>query len=137
MTTNYLYDGGINVLEEVDAGGSELARYSQQSLNIDEPLAELRSGTTSFYQQDALGSVSSLSGLTGTLANMYTYDTFGNLIASAGSLGNPFQFTGRDFEPETGLRYYRARYYDPTTGRFLSEDAPRFTAGVNCGCTMP
>ena len=51
MTTNYLYDGGINVLEEVDAGGSELARYSQQSLNIDEPLAELRSGTTSFYQR--------------------------------------------------------------------------------------
>jgi len=35
---------------------------------------------------------------------------------------NPFQYTGRDYDPETGLRYYRARYYDPNAGRFLSED---------------
>ncbi len=42
---------------------------------------------------------------------------------------NPFQYTGREFDAETGLGYYRARYYDPTAGRFLSEDPPGFDGG--------
>lgn len=44
---------------------------------------------------------------------------------------NPYLYTGRDYDPETGLRYYRARYYDPTEGRFLSEDALRFASDSN------
>jgi RHS repeat-associated protein len=47
-------------------------------------------------------------------------------VVSSGSLGNPFQFTGRDFDPATGLRYYRARYYDSSVGRFISEDPTGF-----------
>jgi RHS repeat-associated protein len=58
-----------------------------------------------------------------------SYDSFGNLSTSTGMLANPFQYTGRDSDPETGLRYYRARYYDSITGRFLSEDPVRFSAG--------
>jgi len=65
------------------------------------------------------------------LASTYTYDSFGNTTASTGSLTNPFQYTGRQFESETGLYYYRARYYDPTTGRFLSEDPIGFKGGIN------
>ena len=76
-TTNYLYDG-VNVLEEVDNSGNMLARYPQGQ-GIDEPLAELRSATTSYYQQDGLGSVSSLSNSAAALANTYTYDSFGKL----------------------------------------------------------
>src|SRR5205823_4727794 len=44
---------------------------------------------------------------------------------------NSLQYTGRDYDPETGLRYYRARYYDSGAGRFLGEDPARFAAGVN------
>jgi RHS repeat-associated protein len=128
-TTNYLYDG-INVSEEVDGSGNEVAQY-EQGPGIDVPLSEHRSGTTGYYEQDGLSSVTSLSGSTGTLSNTYTYDSFGNLEASTGSLGNPFQFTGRDFDPETGLRYYRARYYDPQVGRFIGEDTIGFDGGVN------
>lgn len=58
-------------------------------------------------------------------------DSFGNVTRSTGSLANPFQYTGRDFDAETGLSYYRARYYDPQTGRFLSEDSAQSIAGVN------
>lgn len=49
----------------------------------------------------------------------------------AGSLTNPFQYTAREFDSETSLYYYRARYYDPTVGRFISEDPARFQSGTN------
>jgi RHS repeat-associated protein len=60
------------------------------------------------------------------VANAYTYDGFGNLVASSGSIVNNFRYTGREWDPETSLYYYRARYYDPATGRFLREDPARF-----------
>ena len=125
--TNYFYDG-VDSTQEVDASGVLLARYTKGD-SIDEPLAELRTGTVSYYDQDGLGSVTSLSTLSAGLANTYLYDTFGNLTASTGSFGNPFQYTGRDFDSETGLRYYRARYYDSSTGRFISEDPVHFNGG--------
>ncbi|MFZ0415127.1 MAG: RHS repeat-associated core domain-containing protein, partial [Candidatus Acidiferrales bacterium] len=56
------------------------------------------------------------------------YDSFGKLTNSSGTLTNPFQYTGRELDSETGLYYYRARYYDPATGRFLSEDPVGFFA---------
>jgi RHS repeat-associated protein len=89
----------------------------------------LRSGTVSYYQQDALGSVSSLTDSAGVTANTYSYDSFGKLTAPSGTVVNPFQYAGRDFDAETGIYEYRARYYDPTAGRFLSGDPLRFSGG--------
>jgi RHS repeat-associated protein len=119
-TSVYAYDGD-NLIEETNASGAVVARYSQ-GLNIDEPLAMLRSSATSFYNADGLGSITSLANAAGALAQTYTFDSFGKQTASTGSLTNPFQYTGRESDSETGLYYYRARYYDPSTGRFLSED---------------
>jgi len=95
-----------------------------------EPLAELRSAN-SFYESDGLGTVTSLSNSAGALANTYGYDSFGNATSSTGTVVNPFRYTGREFDSDTGLYYYRARYYDPQTGRFLSEDPVGFEAGAN------
>lgn len=128
-TTNYVYDGA-NVLDEVDNSGSVLARYVQGA-GVDEPLAETRGSTTSYYEADGLGSVTSLSNSSGALANTYTYDSFGNLTASTGTVTNPYRYTGRDFDVETGLYYYRARYYDPLSGRFISEDPIGFFGARN------
>lgn len=74
-TSVFAYDGD-NLVEETNSSGTAVARYSQ-GLNIDEPLAMLRSSTTSFYQADGLGSVTSLSNSTGSLAQTYTFDSFG------------------------------------------------------------
>ena len=109
-TSVYAYDGD-NLIEETNSSGTAVARYSQ-GLNIDEPLAMLRSATTSYYQADGLGSITSLSSGAGALAQTYTFDSFGNQTASSGSITNPFQYTARESDPETGLYYYRARYYD-------------------------
>jgi RHS repeat-associated protein len=130
-TTNYLYDGnGDSILEETDNSGNVLARYAQ-SLGIDQTLAELRSTVASYYEQDGLSSVTSLSNSSTTLANTYTYDSFGRLTASTGTLTNPLQYTGRDFDQETGLGYYRTRYYNYSVGRFINEDPARFMGGSN------
>jgi len=131
--TVYLYDGmaaGANVIEEVDSSGNVLARYAQ-GLGTDEPLSMLRAGTTSYYAADALGSITSMSNSSARIANTYTYDSFGKLTASAGTLTNPFQYTGREFDQETSLYEYRARYYDQNAGRFSSEDPIRGSNGPN------
>jgi RHS repeat-associated protein len=120
-TSIFAYDGD-NLVEETNSSCAVVARYAQTQ-NIDEPLAMLRSGATSYYHADGLGSITSLTNSSGVAAETYTYDSFGKRTALAGALTNPFQYTARELDSETGLYYYRARYYDPITGRFLSEDA--------------
>lgn len=122
-TTKYVYDDA-NVLEEADNAGNVVARYVQ-SLGVDEPLAQVRSGTTNYYEADGLVSITSLSGSAGILVNTYTYDAYGKVTSSTGTLTNSFQYTGREFDPEAGFYYYRARYYDSVAGRFISADPAR------------
>jgi RHS repeat-associated protein len=129
FTGVFLYDG-VNLIETVNASGSEVASYTH-TRKIDETLAELRQGTASFYEQDGLGSVTSLSNSAGALANTYTYDSFGKLTASTGTISNPFQYAGREFDQETGIYYNRARYLDQNVGRFVSADPIRFRGGTN------
>ena len=83
-----------------------------------------------FYEADGLGSVTSLTDPTGAVAATYNYDSFGFLTSSTGSATNWFRYTARQFDSESALYYYRARYYDPTSGRFLSEDPIRFSGGT-------
>ena len=128
-TSIYAYDGA-NLIEETNSSGAVIARYAQ-GLSIDEPLAMLRSATTSYYQTDSQGSVTSLSNAAGSLAQTYTFGSFGKQVASSGSLANPFQYTARELDSETNLYFLRARYYDQTTGRFVSEDPIRFGGGVS------
>jgi RHS repeat-associated protein len=75
--------------------------------------------------------MASLSSGAGALAQNYTFDSFGEQTASSGTLTDPFQYTARQLEPETNLYYCRARYYDPGTGNFLSEDPIRFEGDLN------
>jgi RHS repeat-associated protein len=126
-TTIYAYDGD-NVVETTDQSGAILSRFAQGQ-NIDEPLAESTSSGTGYYEQDGLGSVTSLTNSSAQVAQTYTYDSFGNTTNSSGSLTNPFRYTGREVDTETNLYYYRARYCDPGSGRFLSEDPVRFGFG--------
>jgi RHS repeat-associated protein len=119
-TTNYLYDG-LDSVAEINTSGALRATYTQEG-HIDEPLAELRSQIAGYYDQDGLGSVTSLSNANGAVINSYFYNAFGISVMPTTSLDNALQYTGRDFDAETGLQYSRARYYDSTVGRFISED---------------
>jgi RHS repeat-associated protein len=129
-TSVYVYDGA-DQLQEVDSTGTTVVARYTMGTGIDQPLAEARGATTSFYQADGLGSVTSLTDGTASIASTYTYDSFGNQTASTGTVVNPFRYTARELDSETGLMYYRARYYDQSNGRFASEDPLYLREGVN------
>jgi RHS repeat-associated protein len=124
----YSYEG-MNLVEETDAGGNLTARYVFGQ-GVDEPVAAYR-GVWKYYQADVLGSITSLTTASGTASDRFVYSSFGNLISSTGSFTQPFGYTGREYDSESGLYFDRARYYDPSVGRFLSEDAAGFAVGSN------
>jgi RHS repeat-associated protein len=95
-------------------------------------------GTTPFITgvSPSLGAIGTVVAVTGSsfgatqgTSTLSFNDSFGNLVASTGTLVNNFRYTGREFDTETSLYYYRARYYDSTAGRFGSEDPLQFRAG--------
>ena len=84
------------------------------------------------FHHDHINSITALTGHSGAIEETNTYDTFGSpLIVHISGAANDLLFTGREFDPSTGLYYYRARYYDPDIGRFLSEDPLGFEADIN------
>jgi len=126
--TRYVYDGDDIVLE-TDGQGSLLRRYRHGD-GIDEPLVlEEASGESFFYHRDHLGSVVMVTDEAGAVAAEYEYDAYGRRDAISEDIEQPYAFTGREWDTESGLYYYRARYYDPGTGRFLSEDPIGFDGG--------
>jgi RHS repeat-associated protein len=129
FTGIFAYDG-YNLIETMSSSGAVVARYTQTQ-NIDEPLAEVCPGGSSYYEADGLGSITSLSNSGGSVANTYTYDSFGNVTNFTGTISNPFRYAARESDPETGLNYNRARYYEPSNGRFMSEGPIRFMGGIN------
>ncbi len=123
------YDGD-HAWADYDAAGNVLARYLFGD-GTDEIIARFRPGDgTAWYLTDHLGTVRDLVDAAGQLINHLDYNSFGQIIAQSNALfGDRFTYTGREWDPGTGLYYYRARYYDPVLKRFLSQDPLGFAAG--------
>ncbi|MBI4378658.1 MAG: hypothetical protein HY578_06145 [Nitrospinae bacterium] len=88
-------------------------------------------GKVYYYHFDGLGSVTALTDAKGKVAQRYEYDSFGNLKHHGHKVKQPYTYTGRERDRETGLYYYRARYYDPKVGRFINKDPVGFEGGIN------
>ena len=125
-TVNYIYSA-FQVLVEKDGNQNVQASYVY-GVGVDEVLAMERNGRVYFYSTDGLGSVTDLTDITGSRVEHMTYDAYGAPNAQS-TVGNSYLFTGREFEPEISLYYYRFRFYDPTIGRFLSADPSGFSEG--------
>ena len=126
--TRYVYDGQ-NIALEYDRTNTFVARYSHGQ-HTDQPLAVQRAGVGFFYYHaDHQGSIINLTDSSGLVANSYLYDSYGRTLTLSETISQPFTYTGRELDAESGLYYYRARYHDPKTGRFLSEDPIAFGSG--------
>jgi len=126
--TNDVYDG-MDITAEVDNAGKRLVTYTQGP-NIDDPLIRITPNQTLYYHADGQGSVVATSNVGGTVIASQLFDAWGNKTNGSASPIPTYGYTGR--EPDaTGLIYYRARYYDPTVGRFISRDPAGMPDGVN------
>ena len=126
--TSYLYDGW-RVIEERDGADQVQATYAYGNY-IDERLSMERGGNEYWYHPDDLHSVRALSDSGGVVVERYEYDDFGQVTIRDGSgkritgsaLANPYLFTGRRLDLETGWYEYRTRYMDPSVGKFTTRD---------------
>jgi RHS repeat-associated protein len=121
-------------LESVEQGGQTLEKYFRGASTDELIAAYLKDtdGKTKPYQyhHDHLTSTTQVTAHNGGTLQATTYSAFGAIQSQTGSSPNRLKYTGRE-DDGTGLYYYRARYYDPSTGRFISEDPLGFEAGIN------
>jgi len=119
-TVFYLYDG-VHLAQELDDKGRVLSSYIS-GFAIDHPYSVTHDGEIYYFLYDRLGSVIGLADNEGSLVASYKYDAWGNIIEETGTIENALRFTGREWDAESGLYFYRSRYYDPSIGRFISRD---------------
>lgn len=124
-TTNFVYDG-LDVIQDRNGAGVVTASYIN-GLGIDNKLRQTVNGQTQYFLTDHLGSTNGLTDVLGNVTSSTSYDSFGN--ATNASFPTRYQYTGRELDADTGLHYYRARWYDANTGRFISEDPIGFAGG--------
>jgi len=120
--TNYLIDATVEnarALVETDAVGAVRASY----IYGDDLLSMQRGPAPSFYLFDGQMSTRQLTDAAQSITDEYIFDAFGNLVAKTGSTVNDYLYTGEQFDANAGFYYLRSRYYDPASGRFISQDS--------------
>lgn len=121
-TTRYYYDGG-NIIAEalVDENGtvSEKASYLYGAGLI---MREDAAGNDGYYLRNGHGDIVEIRDVAGLLLNQYQYDLWGNTLSAIETIDNPFRYSGEYWDDSVKLQYLRARWYQPTMGRFINED---------------
>ena len=127
-TTRYFYSG-FQVCEEQDENNATLATYVYGRY-LDEVVRMDRNGGEFYFHSDELFNVMKVTDATGATVERYDYDDYGEpsffdgggTPIGATGIGNPYLFTGRRYDAETGFYYFRFRYLDPVSGRFTIRD---------------
>ncbi len=110
-------------------GWGNVTRYLSGGA-IDQWLARSTSAGINWYLTDRLGSITGVTDSNGNLLNSTQYDSYGHILIQSNPIAaDQLAFAGREFDAESGLYYYRSRYYNPDLGRFLSEDSIGFASG--------
>jgi RHS repeat-associated protein len=132
--TQYLHDGDEEIAEYAGASTAPLRRYVYGPA-IDDRIVMYEGSSTNpppsseqFYYTNHQGSTVRIADGAGSVTQSFTYSPYGE---DSSSTGNPFKFTGRRYDAETDLYYYRARYYSPKLGRFLQTDPIGYGDDVN------
>ena len=117
-----------NIIADLDNQNNIIAKYVYAP-GVDDLLIKISKDKQYYYLKDAQKSISAVMDETGILEK-YTYDTFGQ-PAQKPKAANRYLFTGREYDRESGLYYFRARHYDPVLGRFIQSDPIGYYGGQN------
>ena len=133
-TTRYVYDSEDIVLQvqtvaDDDGTTTTTETHFIHGPGIDEPLAMVEDGDKYYYHADGLGSIVAITDDACNVVQKYSYDSFGTPTPTDPDFIQPYTFTGREWDDEAELYFYRARYYDPSVGRFISKDPIGFAGG--------
>ena len=121
--TTYYYDDKRIIEDHQFIGLTQQTQATYVYGNyIDEILTMDRDAQTYYYHQNALWSVEAITNNAANVVERNSYDAYGSVTTQGGGIGNPWKFTGRQLDEQTGLYFYRARYYDDAKGRFLQRD---------------
>jgi RHS repeat-associated protein len=126
VTTHYLVDthnptGHAQVVEEL-RGGQVVRQYTYGHDLISQRQMIGGDWRVSFYGYDGHGSVRYLTDAAGAVTDTYTYDAFGTITGRTGTTPNDYLYAGEQFDPNIGFYYLRARYLNPDSGRFFTQD---------------
>lgn len=137
-TVRYVHFGK-QVLEERNAF-NEVQRSYVYSRGVDEVVQLTTAANGRYYYHDnSLGSVVALTNESGSVIERYRYGAYGETTVlgadgvtelAASVVGNPYGYTGRRLDQETGFYYYRARFYSPERGRFIQRDPLGYADGM-------
>jgi RHS repeat-associated protein len=134
-TSNFLYDGAF-LAEEYNASGTTTARYVPGP-GTDEPVTVYSGASLSYpnwYAADQEGSIIATANSSGTQVASFAYGPYGEPLTSAGApswAGARYRYTGQIVIAGAQTYFYKARMYDPSTGRFFQTDPAGFGGGVN------
>src|SRR6185295_456840 len=122
--------GPGNVVGEYDGGGNLQAHYVH-GLGLTSRVDA--AGPAAFYQFDAVGNATHLTGADGLVLNAYSYLPFGESQGSTEVVANPFKYVGRFgvMRDGSGIHYMRNRWYDPRPGGFTQADPVGLAGGTN------
>jgi RHS repeat-associated protein len=127
VTTTFLVDtvnptGYPQVLEEVGSSGVQRV-YTYGVTRVSQSQLVNGAWASIFYGYDGQNSVRYLTDSTGAVTDRYAYDAFGNQLVSVGSTPNVYRYTAEPYDAALQLTYLRARYLDPSSGRFWTMDS--------------
>ena len=126
-TTVYFMDGINTILERYKASNwssfSTSAVYTLAPGVVGHIISEKKNNVDYYYHYDPIGNIQFITNSYGQITVSYVQEGFGNVLATNGSLTSDFwHLTSKQQEPETGLYYFYARWYDPVVGRFITKD---------------
>jgi len=128
--SSYYFYAFEDILMKFDAIGDVLERNTHSNI-IDEPLTTEIGGNLYCYHSDKSLSIRLVTDSSSEISASYRYTAFGEIENQTGNFDSDYSYTGREKDNETGLYFYRTRYYNPSIGRFISEDAVGAISDIN------
>ena len=129
-TTKYIYDANNNLLAEAN-NSNQIQTYYIHGAGL---MAMVQGNNLYAYHYDATGNTLALTNASESIINTYSYGAYGKIANESETIPQLFKYVGQygvQYEAQNNIYYMQARYYDPTLGRFISEDPIGLEGGIN------